>query len=92
MWLKADPGVRSVEPESRFGLKVRTRDDADLPNILAALVAQPWNPNEIVATLGRPDLELAKYDEFLPDELLRKVFETDHLDAEGARRALVAAL
>jgi ATP-dependent Lhr-like helicase len=92
MWLKADPGVRSVEPESRFGLRVRTRDDADLPSILAALVAQPWNPNEIVAKLERPALERAKYDEFLPDELLRKAFETDHLDAEGARRALASAL
>ena len=92
MGLRADPEVRSVEVESHFALKVRLRDDVDLSSTLATLVAQQWNPEEIMAKLGRVELERAKYDEFLPDELLRKSFGADYLDSEGARRDLAAAL
>jgi ATP-dependent helicase Lhr and Lhr-like helicase len=92
MWLKADSGVRRVESETRFGLKVSARDDSNLSSILATLGARSWVPDEILKHLGRGELERAKFDEFLPDELLQKSFVTDHLDVNGAHGDLAETI
>jgi ATP-dependent helicase Lhr and Lhr-like helicase len=92
MWLKANPGVRNVESETHFGLKVSPQDETDFASTLATLVARPLVPDAILEHLGRSDFERAKFDEFLPDELLRKSFVAVHLDVTGARRDLAKTL
>jgi ATP-dependent Lhr-like helicase len=47
-----------------------------------------WSAAEIVAPLSRALLVCNKYDEFVPDSLLRRAFAGMHLDANGARAVL----
>jgi hypothetical protein len=42
----------------------------------------------MVRSLPRASCERAKYDEFLPEDLLKKGFAVEHLDAQGALTAV----
>ena len=55
---------------------------------LQQAAAEPWNAAAIVAPLQRAFLLQNKYDEFLPEPLLKRAFAAAHLDVDGARAAL----
>lgn len=61
-------------------------------NSLMGSAAEPWNATQIAERMERTFCTVAKYDEFLPDELLRKSFGAEQLDVVGARTRLRGAL
>jgi len=61
-------------------------------NTLIGSAAEPWNATQIAERVERTFCMVAKYDEFLPDELLRKSFGAEQLDVVGARTRLRGAL
>jgi len=86
-------GLKSVRSDRFYLTCTAVAGGADaVRHILAATVAEPWEAAAIVAPLDPVMCERAKYDEFLPEALLRKAFSADHLDAEGAHKRLEAAL
>jgi ATP-dependent Lhr-like helicase len=92
LWLEALPFVSRVDGESNFGLKIKTTEEMDLPRNLLSSVEHPWNGPGIIERVSRSMLEKHKYDEFLPEQLLRESFVSDVLDIEGAQKDLVATL
>lgn len=63
-----------------------------IANGLAALVQEQWDAEAMASNLDRAFCLQAKYDEFLPDELLRKSFAAAYLDAEEAAERLRSTL
>lgn len=63
-----------------------------IANGLVALAQEQWDAEAMAGGLDRPFCLQAKYDEFLPDELLRKSFAAAYLDAEEAAERLRATL
>lgn len=61
-------------------------------NSLVESASEPWNATQIAERVERAFRIVAKYDGFLPDELLRKSFGAEQLDAVGARTRLRSAL
>lgn len=55
---------------------------------LQQVAGEPWNVAAIVEPLQRAFLLMNKYDEFLPESLLRRAFGAAQLDIDGARASL----
>ena len=51
---------------------------------LRLITANPPTAEQLIATLDRKSLEADKYDEFVPEALLREAFAVDRLDVSGA--------
>jgi ATP-dependent helicase Lhr and Lhr-like helicase len=84
--LKDRTAIKALRPE-RFYIVVTAGNGLDgLASALNSLAAKPWEGAEMVATLDRLYCERAKYDEFLPESLLKEGFMADHLDVAGAER------
>jgi hypothetical protein len=59
---------------------------------LHAIADEPWSPEQLVDPLDRAFCTSAKFDEFLPDAILKKAFAASHIDAEGAAQRMSAML
>lgn len=59
---------------------------------LTELASQQFDGTALVNDLDRILCERAKYDEYLPETLLKRAFVADHLDVEGAARCLLSAM
>jgi ATP-dependent Lhr-like helicase len=78
----------------QFYLTVRPRAegvDAAI-STLHAIADEPWSPEQLVDPLDRAFCTSAKFDEFLPDAILKKAFAASHIDAEGAAQRMSAML
>jgi ATP-dependent Lhr-like helicase len=64
----------------------------EIANGLAALAQEEWDAEAMASDLDRAFCIQAKFDEFLPDELLRKSFAAAYLDAEEAAERLRATV
>lgn len=85
-------GLEAVTAE-RFHLTCTAPTGADdARRILEASLTMPWDPAAMVARLDRALCERAKYDEYLPEPLLKKSFAANELDVRGARQYLQATL
>lgn len=51
---------------------------------LVAASKESWNGGKLVQSLDRIHCERAKYDVFLPEQLLKASFLADQLDVDGA--------
>lgn len=82
------PGLRIVADQGFYieltATAGREAGVDDLAGALAAVAAEPWSEDAMVATLDRAFCERAKYDVHLPDDLLKRSFVADHLDVPGA--------
>lgn len=59
---------------------------------LREIAAEDWSAEQILEPMERPFLMRAKYDEFLPDDLLKKAYAAAHIDDAGASERLRAML
>jgi ATP-dependent Lhr-like helicase len=77
--------LRAIRRE-RFYLTITAESEAAeaLVTELALVSVQPWDGAAMVAGLDRVHCERAKYDEYLPESLLKEGFVVDHLDVQGA--------
>jgi ATP-dependent Lhr-like helicase len=64
----------------------------EIANGLAALAQEQWDAEAMAGDLDLAFCIQAKFDEFLPDVLLRKSFAATYLDAEEAAERLRSAL
>lgn len=55
---------------------------------LREIAEQEWSAEDIAASLPPVLLQTKKYDEFLPESVLRKSYAAEHIDVEGARACL----
>jgi ATP-dependent Lhr-like helicase len=87
MWLrlKDKATIRSLVAE-RFYLTLSAGKD-ELDGELTSIAAEPWQGAAMVGGLARLHCESGKYDEFLPESLLKEGFVADHLDVIGADAA-----
>lgn len=91
--LATAPGIHSVGDE-RFYLPLLSQAD-DGPSLRAGLLGlarEAWDGAAMVAPMDRAFCERAKFDEYLPDDLLRASFVADHLDVTAARGRFREAL
>jgi hypothetical protein len=85
-WVAGLQGARLyTEPGFYIGLKADSGKADELAAGLAALSAEPWDGVAMAAALERSICQIGKYDEFLPEPLLKQGFVADQLDVEGAR-------
>lgn len=54
----------------------------------AKVVVTPLDPIALTQNLSRDELELHKYDRYIPDHLLQQAYRSDFLDIEGAIQSL----
>jgi hypothetical protein len=73
-------------------LSAKSGGSEELIARLRELAAGPWDGASMVAALPRVQCERGKYDEFLPESLLREAFVADQLDPAGARERLGAII
>jgi hypothetical protein len=59
-----------------------------LDNTLHNILSNPPSTSQLVEGLTQYDMMLNKYDRFVPETLLRKAYEVDYLDMNGALEAL----
>jgi ATP-dependent helicase Lhr and Lhr-like helicase len=81
-------GISQVKEEGFFIVLTQGPEEsgARLESMLAAVGGGPWSGPEMAAGVARPVMDdLAKYNVFLPDDLLKRTFVADHLDVTGAR-------
>lgn len=80
--------VARVTSESFYlTLESSSEDRGTIVNCLEALARERWDEEEIAGGLDRAACIQAKYDAYLPDELLKKSFAAARLDAgEAAER------
>jgi ATP-dependent Lhr-like helicase len=91
--LRQEATTQRIQP-SRFYLTLAP-DTGDVDAALAdmALVASgPWSATQLTEPLTRAILCRDKYDEFLPDALLRQSFASQQLDPAGAAEAFIRTI
>ncbi len=84
--LLAHAGLQIQSDRSPFYLEVRTTDTdhQSLHARLCQIVASPPTPEMLLTHTTRIDYEIDKYDQYIPDLLLRQAFIADRLDISGA--------
>jgi ATP-dependent Lhr-like helicase len=91
--LTAAPGIRNAYADGLV-LRCAIMSDrgADALTVLQQTVSERWEGARITAGLSPYQLRRAKYDEFLPESLLREAFAADALDPDRAQMLLKQAL
>lgn len=85
--------IRSVQVENFYLTFASPAGEPALAvEILRQAHRQPIEPLQLIAALPRAFCQRAKYDEFLPETLLRKAFVARYIDSAGATAALRASL
>jgi ATP-dependent Lhr-like helicase len=88
-WLSGIEGLEGITPENFYSTTaVGVGDSEEAARLLLAAIEPGVNATEMVRSLPRASCERAKYDEFLPEDLLKKGFAVEHLDAQGALTAV----
>ncbi|MGH9891500.1 MAG: DEAD/DEAH box helicase, partial [bacterium] len=88
-WVAGLQGARLyTAPGFYIGLRADSGKADELAAGLAALSAETWDGAAMAAALERSVCQIGKYDEFLPEPLLKQGFVADQLDVEGARLRL----
>ena len=87
--LPAGLGIKGVDVCKPYYIQFRMRADGDeLIEALQGAVAQEFDPLELVYPNEVPVFD--KYDEYLPEELVRKGFAHGVLDVEGMRERVLS--
>ena len=87
--LPAGLGIKGVDVCRPYYIQFRMRADGDeLIEALQGAVAQEFDPLELVYPNEVPVFD--KYDEYLPEELVRKGFAHGVLDVEGMRERVLS--
>ncbi len=82
--LPKDLGIKGVDVSRPYFIQFRMRADADeFMDALQTAAAEEFDPLELVYPAEVPVFD--KYDEFVPEELVRKGFAYGVLDIEGMR-------
>ena len=81
-------GLRGLSPSRPYYMQFTMKvEEADFYRILADEAAKPLDPLELVYPKENPVFE--KYDEFVPEALVRKGFAYGVLDIDGMRRRIL---
>jgi len=87
--LPAYLGIKGVDVSRPYFIQFRMKADADeFMDAVASAVAQEFDPMELLYPAEVPVFE--KYDEFVPEELVRKGFAYGVLDTEGMRERVLS--
>ena len=86
--LGQSPTTRAAEEGFFLTLAGTAAGSEETHRSLQQTAEEPWNSAAIVEPLQRALLLHNKYDEFLPDPLLKRAFAAAHLDVDGARLSL----
>jgi ATP-dependent Lhr-like helicase len=78
--------------KSTAGISELEGETVDLNSLLSRLAEEPWSVTDLVDTMDRVLCERAKYDQFLPERLLKQSFSSRYLDVPGAYEALKSAV
>lgn len=84
--------ISVAREEIPFYLEVDTANEAELREKIKALIDNAPSAEALIANVPREALQRAKYDRFVPDELLRAAFAVDQLDIQGAINGLRAII
>jgi ATP-dependent helicase Lhr and Lhr-like helicase len=84
-WVAARSGAENPQGYPFYiRLKAASGMADELAPALVAISAEPWDGTAMVAAMPRTGCEIAKYDQFLPELLLKQGFVVDQLDVKGA--------
>jgi len=88
-WLSSIEGLDGITRENfYFTLAVGTGGVDEAARLLDGRIKSGIDAAALVRNLPRLSCERAKYDEFLPEDLLKKGFAAEHLDADCALTAV----
>lgn len=88
IWLSRIEGLSSIAREDFYFTAVVGNGGVDeAARLLRVAIASGLDAADLVKSLPRANCEKGKYDEFLPEDLLRKSFATEYIDATGALNA-----
>jgi ATP-dependent helicase Lhr and Lhr-like helicase len=92
LWLEQSNAftMSTVSPGFYLVLTARSEGIDAAVAELRRVASAPCDAAQLVAPLNRLACSTAKYDEFLPEPLLKKSFAADHLDVPGASARLRA--
>jgi ATP-dependent Lhr-like helicase len=92
--LSQGDGPWTLARAGRFHISITARSGGSEEMVagLRALAGIPWVASEMVAKQPRLQCETGKYDEFLPEPLLKEAFAADRLDPQGARERFVKTM
>ncbi len=80
-------GIKALEPSRPYFLQFRMKASADeFRRVIAEEASKDFDPLDLVYPKEVPVFE--KYDEFVPDELIRKGFARGVLDVEGMKKRI----
>jgi len=86
--MPAELGIKGVDVSRPYFIQFRMGADAEeFADALVDILSVPFDPMELVFPGEVPVFE--KYDEFVPDELVRKGFAEGVLDVAGARERVL---
>jgi ATP-dependent Lhr-like helicase len=86
--LPAELGIKGVDVSRPYFIQFRMKADAEqFMDALAAAALQEFDPMELLYPAEVPVFD--KYDEFVPEELVRKGFACGVLDVEGMRERVL---
>jgi ATP-dependent Lhr-like helicase len=87
--LPASLGIKGVDVSRPYYIQFRMRaDERDFMDALAEAALADFDPLELVYPSEVPVFD--KYDEYLPEELVRKGFAHGVLDVEGMRERVLS--
>lgn len=82
-------GMTVVQEACAFYYAVRDKGGAEAMKAqFTKIAATPLGPMALAQNLPRAELELHKFDRYIPDNLLREAYKSDYLDLEGAIQSL----
>jgi len=85
-------GISVVNEQFYMTISARAEGVDAAISTLRAIADEPWTAEQLLAPLDRALCTRAKFDEFLPDAILKKAFAVSHIDAESAVQRLHAML
>ena len=81
-------GIKGLSPSRPYYMQFTMKvGEADFYRILAEEASKPFDPQELLYPKENPVFE--KYDEYVPESLVRKGFALGVLDVEGMRRRVL---
>ena len=84
-----DVGLRNLDPARPYYMQFTMKaDERTFYKVVSEEISKPIDPLELVGPKELPLFD--KYDEFLPDELVRKGFAYGVLDLDGLRETILS--
>ena len=82
-------GLTVAQEACAFYYAIRDKGGTEaLKAQFVTIAATPFDPVALAQNLPRAELELHKFDRYIPDNLLQQAYNSDYLDLEGATQSL----